>query len=292
MQSEISGTGVALITPFNEKFEVDYEALEKVVKHVTKGGVDYLVALGTTGENVTLSSDEKSKVFNTIREVNAKKLPIVLGHGGNNTAALIENLTRYDLTDVHSVLSVVPSYSKPNQRGIYEHYKAFAQVCPKPILLYNVPGRTGVNMEPETTLQLARDFKNIIGVKEASGKMDQIMNILRQAPKDFLVISGDDSITVPLISVGCHGLISVIANAFPNQISSAVRSALNGDYQSAKENHYKMFDLMTLGFADGNPGGVKCMMSKIGLIQNKLRLPLYPVNETVEKQIEIAVGKI
>ena len=292
MQSEISGTGVALITPLNEKFEVDYVALEKVVKHVTKGGVDYLVALGTTGENVTLSSDEKSKVFNTIREVNAKKLPIVLGHGGNNTAALIENLTRYDLTDVHSVLSVVPSYSKPNQRGIYEHYKAFAQVCPKPILLYNVPGRTGVNMEPETTLQLARDFKNIIGVKEASGKMDQIMNILRQAPKDFLVISGDDSITVPLISVGCHGLISVIANAFPNQISSAVRSALNGDYQSAKENHYKMFDLMTLGFADGNPGGVKCMMTKIGLIQNKLRLPLYPVNETVEKQIEIAVGKI
>ncbi len=292
MQSEISGTGVALITPFKTNFDVDYEALEKVVKHVTKGGVDYLVVLGTTGENVTLSSDEKSKVFQTIREVNAKKLPLVLGHGGNNTAALIENLSRYDLTDVHSILSVVPSYSKPNQRGIYEHYKAFAQVCPKPILLYNVPGRTGVNMEPETTLQLAKEFKNVIGIKEASGKMDQIMNIMRQAPKDFLVISGDDSITVPLISVGAHGLISVIANAFPNQISSAVRSALNGDYQSAKEQHYKIFDLMNLEFADGNPGGVKCMMSKLGLIQNKLRLPLYPVNENVEKQIEIAVGKI
>lgn len=292
MQSEICGTGVALITPFKENFEIDFDALEKVVKHVTKGGVDYLVVLGTTGENVTLSSDEKAKVFNAIREINAKKLPIVLGHGGNNTAALIENISRYDLSEVHSILSVVPSYNKPNQRGIYEHYKAFAQVCPKPILLYNVPGRTGVNMEPETTLQLAKDFKNIIGVKEASGKMEQIMTILRSAPKDFLVISGDDSITVPLISVGCHGLISVIANAFPNQISSAVRSALNGDYQYAKEQHYKLFDLMNLGFADGNPGGVKCMMSKIGLIKNILRLPLYPVNEKVEKQIEIAVGKI
>ena len=292
MQSDIIGTGVALVTPFTSSGAIDYTGLEKVVKHVTKGGVDYLVVLGTTGENVTLSSDEKFKVFNTIKEVNNKTLPIVLGHGGNNTAALIENLSRYDLSEVHSVLSVVPSYSKPNQRGIYEHYKAFAQVCPKPILLYNVPGRTGVNLEAETSLQLAKDFKNIIGIKEASGKMEQIMNILRQAPKDFLVISGDDSITVPLISVGAHGLISVIANAFPNQISSAVRSALHGDYQSAKEQHYKLFDLMNLQFLDGNPGGVKCMMSKLGLIGNYLRLPLYPVNELLEKEIEIAVSKI
>lgn len=292
METEISGTGVALVTPFTKDLEVDYVGLENLVKHVIKGGVDYLVVLGTTGETVTLTNEEKQKVLAKVKEVNAGQLPIVLGHGGNNTKSLIESLKTLDLEGISTILSVVPPYNRPSQEGLYQHYKAFAEACPLPFILYNVPGRTGVNLEVETTLRLANEFDNIVGVKEASGKLDQIMQILRFAPKGFQVISGDDGITVPLISVGAHGLISVVANAFPKEISMAVRSALNGDYQLAKENHYKLWDLMNLSFADGNPGGVKCMMEKIGLIENNLRLPLAPVNESVEAAIAEAVDKM
>lgn len=292
METEISGTGVALVTPFTKELEVDYGGLEKLVNHVIKGGVDYLVVLGTTGETVTLTNEEKQKVLTKVKEVNNGRLPIVLGHGGNNTKSLIESLGRLDLAGISAILSVVPPYNRPSQEGLYQHYKAFAAVCPLPFILYNVPGRTGVNMEVETTLRLANEFDNIIGVKEACGDMNQIMQILRSAPKGFQVISGDDGITVPLISVGAHGLISVVGNAFPKEISMAVRSALKGDYQTAKENHYKLWDLMALSFADGNPGGVKCMMEKIGLIDNTLRLPLAPVKASVEKSIEEAIGKM
>lgn len=292
METDISGTGVALVTPFLEDKSVDYDGLERLVKHVTEGGIDYLVVLGTTGETVTLTQEEKYKVLSTVKEVNAGKLPIVLGHGGNNTDSLISSLKNYDLDGISTILSVVPPYNRPNQRGLYEHYSAFAEACKLPIILYNVPGRTGVNLTPETTLALANKYSNVVAVKEASGNMEQIMDIIHKAPKGFQVISGDDGITLPLISAGAHGLISVIANAFPKEISTAVRSAINGDYATARANHYKIWDLMSLSFADGNPGGVKCMMENIGLIKNELRLPLYPVNEGVELQIKEAISAL
>lgn len=292
METEISGTGVALVTPFTKDLEVDYVALEKLVNHVIKGGIDYLVVLGTTGETTTLTEQEKQQVVSTVKSTNNGRLPIVLGHGGNNTKSLVDSFKTLDLEGITAILSVVPPYNRPNQEGLYQHYKAFAQACPLPFILYNVPGRTGVNLEVATTLRLANEFDNIIGVKEASGDVNQIMQILRSAPKGFQVISGDDSITVPLVSVGVHGLISVIANAFPNEISMAVRSALKGDFQTAKENHYKLWDLMALSFADGNPGGVKCMMEKIGLIDNTLRLPLAPVKKAVDEKIAAAISKL
>jgi len=292
METEISGTGVALVTPFTKELEVDYTALEKLVNHVIKGGIDYLVVLGTTGETVTLSSEEKLQVVAAVKKTNNGRVPIVLGHGGNNTTSLVESFNNLDLDGISAILSVVPPYNRPNQEGLYLHYKAFAEACPLPFILYNVPGRTGVNLEVETTLRLANEFDNILGVKEASGDMNQIMQILRSAPKGFQVISGDDGITVPLVSVGAHGLISVIANAFPTDISMAVRSALKGDFQTAKENHYKLWDLMALSFADGNPGGVKCMMEQLGLIENNLRLPLAPVKQEVADKISAAISKL
>jgi 4-hydroxy-tetrahydrodipicolinate synthase len=292
METEISGTGVALVTPFTKELEVDYTGLEKVVNHVIKGGIDYLVVLGTTGESTTLTDNEKKQILTTVKKVNNGRLPIVLGHGGNNTKTLIESFNDLDLEGISAILSVVPPYNRPNQEGLYQHYKAFAKACPLPFILYNVPGRTGVNLEVATTLRLANEFDNILGVKEASGDINQIMQILRSAPKGFQVISGDDGITVPIVSVGAHGLISVIANAFPKEISMAVRSALKGDFQTAQANHYKLWDLMALSFADGNPGGVKCMMEKIGLIENNLRLPLAPVKQEISDKIAAAVGKI
>jgi 4-hydroxy-tetrahydrodipicolinate synthase len=292
METEISGTGVALVTPFTKSLEVDYIGLEKLVNHVIKGGIDYLVVLGTTGETTTLTEQEKKKVVAAVKKTNNSRVPIVLGHGGNNTASLVESFNDLDLDGITAILSVVPPYNRPNQEGLYLHYKAFAEACPLPFILYNVPGRTGVNLTVETTLRLANEFDNILGVKEASGDMNQIIQILRSAPKGFQVISGDDGITVPLVSVGAHGLISVIANAFPTEIAMAVRSALTGDFQTAKENHYRLWDLMSLSFADGNPGGVKCMMEKLGLIENNLRLPLAPVKQEVADKIATAVGKI
>jgi 4-hydroxy-tetrahydrodipicolinate synthase len=292
METEISGTGVALVTPFTKELEVDYTGLEKVVNHVIKGGIDYLVVLGTTGESTTLTDNEKKQILTTVKKVNNGRLPIVLGHGGNNTKTLIESFNDLDLEGISAILSVVPPYNRPNQEGLYQHYKAFAKACPLPFILYNVPGRTGVNLEVATTLRLANEFDNILGVKEASGDINQIMQILRSAPKGFQVISGDDGITVPIVSVGAHGLISVIANAFPKEISMAVRSALKGDFQTAQANHYKLWDLMALSFADGNPGGVKCMMEKIGLIENNLRLPLAPVKQEISDKIAAAVGTI
>lgn len=289
METEIKGTGVALITPFLENSEVDYDGLEKIVKHVTNGNVDYIVALGTTGETVTLDSNEKLKVFNHIVEVNNNKLPIVLGHGGNNTKSLIENLTRYDLNKVHSILSVSPPYNRPSQRGLYEHFKAFSSACSKPVILYNVPGRTGSNMEIDTILQLAKDVPNIIGIKEAGGDIMQMQKIIAKAPKNFFVISGDDALSVPLISLGGIGVISVIANAFPSQMSKAINYALDNNYSQAQKYHYDLLDLMNLTFADGNPGGVKAMLGELGIIKNILRLPLFPVNDKIQNEIKFAI---
>ena len=285
---KIEGTGVALVTPFTASEEVDFPALERLVNHVIEGGVDYLVALGTTGESVTLTKSEKIAVLEKIKEVAGGRVPIVLGHGGNNTKVLIESLSEYDLTGISAILSVTPAYNKPSQSGLYEHYKKFIEASPLPVILYNVPGRTGVNMLPETTLKIAREFPDkVIAVKEASGDLSQMMEIINNAPKGFEVISGDDGITLPLISVGGTGLISVIANAFPHEMSSIVNSALEDRYAEARIGHYQLLNLIGLTFANGNPGGVKAMLNKIGIIENVLRLPLVPVvKETEDKILE------
>lgn len=287
---KIEGTGVALVTPFTKDEEVDFPALEKLVNHVIDGGVDYLVALGTTGESVTLTKSEKIAVLEKIKEVAGGRVPIVLGHGGNNTKVLIESLNEYDLTGISAILSVTPAYNKPSQTGLYEHYKKFIEASPLPVILYNVPGRTGVNMLPRTTLKLANEFpKKVIAVKEASGDLSQMMEIINKAPKGFEVISGDDGITLPLIASGGTGLISVIANAFPHEMSSVVNFALEEKYNEARMIHYQLLDLIGLTFANGNPGGVKAMLNKIGIIENVLRLPLVPVIPETEDKILAAI---
>lgn len=287
---KIEGTGVALVTPFTKDEEVDFPALEKLVNHVIDGGVDYLVALGTTGESVTLTKSEKIAVLEKIKEVAGGRVPIVLGHGGNNTKVLIESLNEYDLEGISAILSVTPAYNKPSQTGLYEHYKKFIQASPLPVILYNVPGRTGVNMLPRTTLKLANEFpKKVIAVKEASGDLSQMMEIINKAPKGFEVISGDDGITLPLIASGGTGLISVIANAFPHEMSSVVNFALEEKYNEARMIHYQLLDLIGLTFANGNPGGVKAMLNKIGIIENVLRLPLVPVIPETEDKIVAAI---
>jgi len=287
---KIEGTGVALVTPFTKEEEVDFSALEKLVNHVIDGGVDYLVALGTTGESVTLTKSEKIAVLEKIKEVAGGRVPIVLGHGGNNTKILIETLNDYDLTGISAILSVTPAYNKPSQTGLYEHYKKFIEASPLPVILYNVPGRTGVNMLPRTTLRLAEEFpEKVIAVKEASGDLSQMMEIINKAPEGFEVISGDDGITLPLIAAGGTGLISVIANAFPHEMSSVVNFALEEKYNEARMIHYQLLDLIGLTFANGNPGGVKAMLSKIGIIDNVLRLPLVPVIPETEEKILKAI---
>jgi len=287
---KIEGTGVALVTPFTKEEEVDFSALEKLVNHVIDGGVDYLVALGTTGESVTLTKSEKIAVLEKIKEVAGGRVPIVLGHGGNNTKILIETLNDYDLTGISAILSVTPAYNKPSQTGLYQHYKKFIEASPLPVILYNVPGRTGVNMLPRTTLRLAEEFpEKVIAVKEASGDLSQMMEIINKAPEGFEVISGDDGITLPLIAAGGTGLISVIANAFPHEMSSVVNFALEEKYNEARMIHYQLLDLIGLTFANGNPGGVKAMLSKIGIIDNVLRLPLVPVIPETEEKILKAI---
>jgi 4-hydroxy-tetrahydrodipicolinate synthase len=287
---KIEGTGVALVTPFTREEEVDFFALEKLVNHVIDGGVDYLVALGTTGESVTLTSFEKISLLEKIKEVVAGRVPIVLGHGGNNTKALIESINEYNLTGISAILSVTPAYNKPTQTGLFEHYKKFIEASPLPVILYNVPGRTGVNMSAETTLKIAYSFpEKVIAVKEASGDLEQMMAIISKAPEGFEVISGDDGITLPLIASGGSGLISVIANAFPHEMSSVVNFALEEKYNEARTVHYQLLDLIGLTFSNGNPGGVKAMLSKMGIIENILRLPLVPVVKKTEVEILKAI---
>jgi 4-hydroxy-tetrahydrodipicolinate synthase len=293
MFSKIEGTGVALVTPFTKDEEVDFFALEKLVNHVIEGGIDYLVVLGTTGENVTLTQSEKLAIFNKVKEVTNERVPLVLGHGGNNTKVLIESLNDYDLTGISAVLSVTPAYNKPSQTGLYQHYKAFISACPVPVILYNVPGRSGVNMTAGTTLKIAREFQGkVVAIKEASGDLSQMMEIINGAPEGFEVISGDDGLTLPLIAAGGTGLISVIANAFPHEITSVVNFALDEKYNEARIIHYQLLNLIGLTFANGNPGGVKAMLCKIGLIDNVLRLPLVPVVKKTEDEILEAIDAL
>ena len=284
--------GVALITPFNEDGTIDFPALARLIEYQIQNGIDYLVALGTTAETPTLTEDEKARVRAFIIEKVNGRVPIVLGLGGNNTNAIVENLKTQNFDGIDAILSVVPYYNKPSQEGIYQHYKAIASATKLPVILYNVPGRTGVNMTAETTLRLARDFDNIVAIKEASGNITQMDDIIKNKPSDFMVISGDDGITFPLITLGAVGDISVIGNAFPREFSRMVRLALNGDYASALTIHHRFTELFSLLFVDGNPAGVKCLLHAMGYIQNQLRLPLVPTRITTYEKIRDVLQKL
>lgn len=291
-QINLKGMGVALITPFNEDETIDFPALARLVEYQIQNGIDYLVVLGTTAETPTLTEEEKARVRSFVIEKVAGRVPIVMGLGGNNTRAIVDSLKTQNFDGVDAILSVVPYYNKPSQEGIYQHYKAIAQATKLPVILYNVPGRTGVNMTAETTLRLARDFDNIVAIKEASGNITQMDDIIKNKPADFMVISGDDGITFPLITLGAVGVISVIGNAFPREFSRMVRLALNGDYASALTIHHRFTELFSLLFVDGNPAGVKCLLHAMGYIENQLRLPLVPTRITTYEKIRDVLQKL
>ncbi|MBD8348027.1 4-hydroxy-tetrahydrodipicolinate synthase [Dysgonomonas sp. HGC4] len=288
----LRGVGVAFITPFKEDESVDYEALIRLVDYQIQNNTDYLVVLGTTAETATLTEAEKTKIVETvIHRVNGR-IPIVLGVGGNNTRAIVDQLKNDNFEGIDAILSVVPYYNKPSQEGIYQHYKAIAEASKLPVILYNVPGRTAVNMTAETTLRLANEFSNIVAIKEASGDMAQMDDIIKRKPENFDVISGDDGITFPLITLGAIGVISVIGNAFPKEFSRMTRLALEGDYQSALTIHHSFSELFKLLFIDGNPAGVKSMLHMMGYIENKLRLPLVPTRITTFEQIRLVLNEL
>ena len=277
--------GVALITPFKEDESVDYEALGRLVDYQVQNGTDYLVVLGTTAETPTLTEEEKRNIIDLVVSHVRGRIPIVLGVGGNCTRNVVDQLKHGNFQGIDAILSVVPYYNKPSQEGIYQHYKAIAQATKLPIVLYNVPGRTGVNMTAETTLRIAREFKNVIAVKEASGNITQMDDIIKNKPDRFNVISGDDGITFPLLTLGAVGVISVIGNAFPREFSRMVRLALAGDYENSRLIHHRFTELFSLLFVDGNPAGVKSMLNMMGFIENKLRLPLVPTRIVTYEKI-------
>jgi 4-hydroxy-tetrahydrodipicolinate synthase len=291
MQSFI-GTGVALVTPFKKDYSVDVEALTKIVNHVIDGGVEYLVVLGTTAETATLSNDEKELVIATIVRANAGRLPLVLGVGGNNTMQVVAELQTRDFSHFSAILSVSPYYNKPTQEGIYQHFKAVAEASPIPVIVYNVPGRTASNMLPSTVLRLAKDFKNIIGIKEAAGDIVQAMKLIQNKPVGFLVISGDDMITLPMVLAGGAGVISVIGEGFPKEFSEMVRLGLQRKVDEAFQLHYLLADSIDMIFEQGNPGGIKEVFKALGLSENTVRLPLVNVNEDLASRLHQFTKKI
>jgi 4-hydroxy-tetrahydrodipicolinate synthase len=286
LREQLRGTGVALITPFKKDGSVDFDALEKLINHIIENGVKYIVSLGTTGEPPVLSKEEKLEVLSFTYAVVEDRVPVIVGIGGNDTAAVIKEIHSYPLDKAAAVLSVSPYYNRPSQEGIFQHYKALGEAAPKPIVIYNVPGRTGSNVTAATTLRLANEVKNIVGIKEASGNMVQCMHILRNRPDNFLVVSGDDHITLPLIACGMDGVISVAANCFAKDFSSMVNAALNDDYETARRLHNKLLEGFDLLFAENNPAGVKAFLSEIGIIQNVFRLPLVPLSDNVMQQVK------
>tara|TARA_Y100000385_G_scaffold14473_1_gene14765 strand:+ start:44637 stop:45518 length:882 start_codon:yes stop_codon:yes gene_type:complete len=292
MHPKISGTGVALVTPFNSDLSIDYNGLAALVNHCVDGNVDFLVVMGTTGESVTLSLEEKNTVLDCVKKANNNRLPIVLGIGGNNTDNVIQSFSSFDLNGVDAILSVSPAYNKPTQEGIYQHFKAVSEKSPLPIILYNVPGRTSSNMTAETTLRLAHDFDNIVAVKEASGDMEQIMEIIAKKPDDFLVLSGDDAITLPIILLGGKGVISVLGQALPNEFSSMVNFAIDGDVKSSNTIHYKILSFVKPLFAEGNPAGVKTLLNILGICQDEVRLPLVKSSKNLRKIISKELEKL
>ncbi len=287
---QFTGTGVALVTPFNADFSIDFNGLKRLVREQIVGGTNFLVVQGTTGESPTLSAAEKQQVLDCVLEENNKQLPIVYGVGGNNTSDVIEKFNKMP-AGVDGILSVAPYYNKPIQRGFVAHYKAIADATDLPIIMYNVPGRTGSNMLAETTLELA-EVKNLVAMKEASGNMEQIMEIIQHKPKDFLLLSGDDALTLPLIAAGANGVISVVANAFPKKFSDMVSAALAGDFELSRKNHYDLLKITKLFFAEGNPGGVKIALEQLGWMAPHMRLPLVQVSESLKKAIIEETGKL
>lgn len=288
--NQFKGAGVALVTPFSADMSIDFPALRQLVREQIAGGTNFLVVQGTTGESPTLTSDEKLKVLETVQEVNNGQLPIVYGVGGNNTMAVAEAFSKIP-AGVDGILSVAPYYNKPIQRGFVAHYKAIAQATDLPIIMYNVPGRTGSNMLAETTLELS-EVKNIVAMKEASGNMEQIMEIIRCKPADFLVLSGDDALTMPLIAAGADGVISVVANSFPKQFSQMVAASLSGDLATARKLHYDLLPITKLFFTEGNPGGVKIALEELGWMAPHMRLPLVQVSDSLKSAIQQATRKL
>ncbi len=286
------GTGVALITPFKKDFSVDTEALKKIVAYQIDNGVDYLVVLGTTGEPATLNAEEKKLVIKTVIEANSGRLPLVIGIGGHNTAQVVDDIKTTDLSAFTAILSVSPYYSKPTQEGIYQHFKAISEASSLPVILYNVPGRTASNMLPKTVLRLANDFKNIIGIKEAAGDLVQAMKLIQNKPKDFLIISGDDMITLPMILAGGSGVISVIGEGYPKVFSEMVRLGLQKKVTEAYQLHYKLADSIDLIFEQGNPAGIKEVFHLLGLCENTVRLPLVSVDDDLSERLKIAAKDV
>ncbi|MCI4667999.1 MAG: 4-hydroxy-tetrahydrodipicolinate synthase [Bacteroidia bacterium] len=293
MQSLI-GTGVAVVTPFTVNKEVDFPALRRVIKHLIDGKVEYLVMLGTTGETATLTQDESLKIVETFFEEAEGKIPLVMGIGGNNTASIVKKVEDHHkrFPQTEAILSVSPYYNKPGQEGIYRHYKAVAEASPLPLILYNVPPRTSSNVSAETTLRLAHDLKNVVAMKEASGDLDQCMRIVAGKPKDFLLLSGDDTMSLPMISIGGKGTISVSANAFPFQFSEMVRSAIDGHAEKAQQLHYSLYQIMKLHFKEGNPSGVKTAMALQGICENWVRLPLIEATEKLAEEMKRLVNEL
>ena len=289
---DLRGTGVAMVTPFNADGSVDFDGLKKLTEHLVSGGVNYLVVMGTTGESVTLNKEEKREVLESILSVNAGRIPVVLGVGGNNTAEVVSSLKSLDTNGLSAILSVSPAYNKPTQNGIYAHYKAISEASPLPIILYNVPGRTGSNMTAATTLRLARECDNIIGVKEASGSLDQCTAILKDRPTEFLVISGDDTLSLSIIASGGDGVISVVANALPAKYSELINSSLTGDFETARKRQYELFEVINMLFEEGNPAGVKSVLKMLNICEEHVRLPLVPVSENLRNRLKQELAKL
>ena len=284
MQSLI-GTGVALVTPFKKDFSIDFEALQRIVNFSIDGGVEYLVVMGTTAENATLTQAEKEQVINAVIDINKGRLPLVLGVGGNNTMQVVEELKTRDFSAFEAILSVSPYYNKPTQEGIYQHFKAVAEASPIPVILYNVPGRTASNMLPSTVIRLAKDFDNVVAIKEAAGDMAQAMQLIKNAPKDFLVISGDDMIALPIVLAGGAGVISVIGQGFPKEFSEMIRLGLNKKVNEAFKTQYFLSDCIDMIFEQGNPAGIKQVFQALGIAENTVRLPLVSVDDSLANRL-------
>ncbi len=297
MDDRFRGLGVALITPFRPNGGIDHAALGTLLEHQITNGVDYVVSMGTTGESVTLTKAEKQQLLATTIELVRNRVPVVLGVGGNCTSEVVDTLCEFEMDGVDAILSVSPYYNKPTQEGIYQHYRAIAQVSLRPIILYNVPGRTGSNMTAETTLRLAKDFNNIIAIKEASANLDQMGMILKHRPKDFMLISGDDALTLPIIAMGGEGVISVVGNALPKEFSTLVHASLKGDLETTRREHLRLLEIINLLFVEGNPGGVKHALKVLGICDDTMRLPLVNISEGTAKKLyqalaDAEVGKL
>ena len=289
--NQFQGTGVALVTPFDKKGNIDFVSFEKLIEHVVGNKVSFVLLSGTTGESPVISSEEKKQLKEVLVRTVRKRVPVMLGMGGNNTSELVGSFEKMNFDGIDAVLSVCPYYNKPSQEGLFQHYSQVAEVSPVPVLLYNVPGRSVINIEPETTLRLADACPNIFGIKEATDNLDHVMKLIKQKPKDLLVTAGDDALAIPLISLGANGLISVMANAFPKEFSEMVNYALVSDFEKARKIHYRLHDLMQGLLSVGNPGGIKAVLDVMGIVPNHFRLPYVPVSKEKYKQISVLVEK-